>query len=225
MDRRAAHHRGPRGERADGVGHPAGVSGDHLDVLEPAAQHVGSDLGEHRGMALALRGQTGGDLDLAGGLDVDVGALVGADAGALDVAREADADPTSLGRHLLAEARELVPPDQVLELRQRRGVVAGVVLELAAVLEDQALVEGELVGLDEVGRPHVGAVLAEGVGDGVHGALHDVAALRAPGSAVGRDHHGVRVEALEDDPVGTRLVGAEAAGVEVMIGTISPYGM
>src|SRR3954467_4776911 len=35
VDRRAAHPRGARGEGADGVRHPAGVAGDHLDVLEP----------------------------------------------------------------------------------------------------------------------------------------------------------------------------------------------
>ena len=152
VDGGAAHHRGARRERADGVRHPAGVAGDDLDVLERHAEHVGGDLGEHRRVALALRGQPGRDLDLARGLDVHVGALVGADAGALDVAGEADPDLPSLARHLLAERRELVPADQVLELLQRRRVVAGVVLELAAVLEDQALVVGELVGLDEV-RP------------------------------------------------------------------------
>ena len=43
---RAAHHRGARGERADGVRHPAGVAGDHLDVLERHAELVGDDLGE-----------------------------------------------------------------------------------------------------------------------------------------------------------------------------------
>ena len=115
-------------------------------------------------------------------------------------------------RHLRAEGGELVPADQRLELLQRRGVVAGVVLELAAVLEDQALVVGELVGLDEVGGAHLGAVLAERGGDRVHGALHDEAALRPAGAAVGRDHHGVGEEALEDHPVVGRLVGAEQLG-------------
>ena len=212
MDRRAAHHRGARGERADGVRHPAGVAGDDLDVLELHAELVGDDLREHRLVALALGGQAGGDLDLAGGLDVDVRALVGADAGALDVAGEADADLPSLRRHLRLERRELVPADQRLDLLQQRRVVAGVVLQLAAVLEDQAVVVGELVGLDEVDGAHLGAVLAEVRRDRVHRPLHRVAALRPPGAAVGRDHHGVGVERLEDDPVVLRLVGAEQLG-------------
>ena len=143
---------------------------------------------------------------------MDVGALVGADAGALDVAGQADPDPASLRGHLGLERRELVPADQLLELDQRRRVVAGVVLELAAVLEDQALVVGELVGLDEVGGADVGAVLAEVRRDRVHGAFHRVAALRPAGAAVGRDHHGVGVERLEDHAVVLRLVGAEQLG-------------
>ena len=79
-------------------------------------------------VALALGGQAGRDLDLAGGLDVHVRALVGPDAGALDVAGQADADLPALRGHLGLERRELVPADQRLDLLQRRRVVAGVVL-------------------------------------------------------------------------------------------------
>ena len=102
----------------------------------------------------------------------------GPDAGALHVAGQPDADPSPLGRHLCAEGGELVPADELLELLQRGRVVARVVLQLAAVLEDQPLVVGELVGLDEVGRPHLRAVLAQRRRDRVHRALHDEAALR-----------------------------------------------
>ncbi len=141
-----------------------------------------------------------------------VGALVRPDPGALDVAGEPDPDGPPCGRHLRLVRRELVPPDQRPDLLQRRRVVAGVVLELAPVLEDQPLVEGELVGLDEVGRAHLGAVLAEGLGDGVHRPLHHEAALGAPGAAVGRDHHRVGVERVEPDPVDLGLVGPEQLG-------------
>ncbi len=141
-----------------------------------------------------------------------VGALVGADAGALDVAGQADADAASLGGHLGAEVLELVPADERLELLQRGRVVARVVGQLAAVLEDQAVLVGELVGLDEVGAAHLGAVLAEVGRDRVHGPLHHEAALRATGAAVGRDDDGVGVERLEDDAVVERLVGAEQLG-------------
>ena len=61
---------------------------------------VGDDLREDGRVALPLGGEAGRDLDLAGGLDVHVRALVGADAGALDVAGQADADPAPLGGHL-----------------------------------------------------------------------------------------------------------------------------
>ena len=74
------------------------------------------------------------------------------------------------------------------------------------------MVVGELVGLDEVRRPDLGALLAERRGDRIHGPLHHEAALRAPGPAVRRDHHRVRVEAVEGHPVGTRLVGTEQLG-------------
>ena len=70
-------------------------------------------------------------------------------------------------------------PTSSLIFCERGRVVAGVVLELAPVLEDQPLVVGELVGLDEVDGTHVGAVLAELGRDRVHGPLHHVAALRA----------------------------------------------
>ena len=49
-------------------------------------------------------------------------------------------------------------------------------------------------------------------GDGVHHALHDEAALGAPGTAVGRDDDGVRVERAELDPVDARVVGPEQLG-------------
>ena len=211
-DRRAAHHRGPGGERADRVRHPPGVAGHDLDVLERDPELVGHDLGERRLVTLALAGQAGGDLHLAGGLDVHVAALVGADAGALDVAGHPDADPSSLGPGLVAHPLEVVPADQRLELLQRRRVVAGVVDQRPAVLEGQPVVVGELVGLDEVGGAHLGAVLAQGGGDGVHRPLHRVDALRPARAAVGGDDHGVGVEAVEDDPVVVGLVGPEQLG-------------
>ena len=74
------------------------------------------------------------------------------------------------------------------------------------------MVVGELVGLDEVGGPHRGAVEAELRGDRVHGPLHDEAALRTARAAVGGHHHGVGEQRLELHAVGARLVGAEQLG-------------
>ncbi|CAB4716560.1 unannotated protein [freshwater metagenome] len=209
VDRRPAHHGRPGGEGADGVRHPAGVTRDHLHVLEAAAELVGDQLGEDGRVPLALGGQPGGDLDLARGLDVDVGPLVGADPGAFDVAGQTDADPAPDRRHRRLERREVVPADERFDLLQRGGVVAGVVLQLAAVLEDQPLVVGELVRLDEVGRAHQRAVPTEVGGDRVHRPLHHEAALRPAGTAVGGDHRGVGVERLEAHPVDVGLVGPE----------------
>ena len=186
-DGRPAHHRGARGERADGVRHPPGVAGGHLDVLERHAELVGDDLRERGPVALPLRGQAERDLDLAGGLDVDVRALVGPDAGALDVAGQADPDRAALARAISCRNdSKSSQPHERLELLQPRRVVAGVVDQRPAVLEGQAVVVGELVGLDEVHRPDLGAVLAEVRRDRVHRPLHrvdDLAAGRRRGTA------------------------------------------
>ena len=163
-------------------------------------------------MALALGRQAGRDVDPAARLHVDVPALVGADAGALDVAADAEADPATLGCGLLPVCREVVPADERLELGQGCREVAGVVLQRPAVLEHQPLVVGHLLGLDEVARAHLGAVEAELGRDGVHRALHRVAALRAAGAAVGRHENGVGVQRPELDAVGAGLVGAEQLG-------------
>ncbi len=141
-----------------------------------------------------------------------VRALVGTDTGALDVAGQSDPDPSTQCGHLGTESGELLPPDERLDLLKQSRVVAGVVLQLAAVLEDQPLVVGELVGLDEVDRADLRAVLAEVRRDGIHRPLHHVAALRPAGPSVGGDHHGVGVERLEDDAVVVGLVGTEQLG-------------
>ncbi len=113
MDGVAGHDRRARREGADRVLQPPRVAGDDLDVLEGDAELVGDDLGEDGLVALALGAEPGGDLDLAGRFDEDVAALVGADAGALDVGRQADAEHPALGRGLLLEAREVVPADEL----------------------------------------------------------------------------------------------------------------
>ena len=119
-DRVAAHDRGARGEGAHGVAEPAGVAGDDLDVLERHAQLVGGDLRERREVALALGGEPGRDLHLAGGLDHDVRALVRADAGALDVAGQADADLAAGGPGRRRLGQRVVPADQLHQLLAAR---------------------------------------------------------------------------------------------------------
>lgn len=139
-------------------------------------------------------------------------ALVRPDAGALDVAADADADAAALGRRPRLRLREGVPADQLLEHAQGLGVVAAVVDQRAPVLECQALVVGELVRLDEVGRPDLRTVPAEIGGDLVHRALHAEHALRAARAPVRRDLHGVGVDRGELDPVGAHLVRPQQLG-------------
>ena len=113
---------------------------------------------------------------------------------------------------LVAVRLEVVPPDQRLDLLQRGREVAGVVDQRPTVLEDQAVVVRHLLGPDEVAQPDLGAVQAALAGDRVHHPLHHEAALRPAGAPVGRDEHGVGVEAVELDPVGPGLVRAEQLG-------------
>src|SRR5215471_14220989 len=86
-----------------GAGTPvelARVSGDHADVARIAAEHVGGDLRERRVVALPLSGETGGDQHAPARLNADVSAFVRPDAGALHVARDADADIAPLAPRL-----------------------------------------------------------------------------------------------------------------------------
>ncbi len=183
-----------------------------MDVVHPHPQDLRHDLGEGGLVALALRRQPDRDVDPAGRLHLDVRTLVGADAGAFDVAADADADLAPMRARLVAVRLELLPPDQRLELGQRRGVVAGVVDQRSAVLERHLVVVGHLLGGDEVDRAYVGAVLAQGIGDRVHHAFHGEHALGPAGAPVRRDDHRRGVEGEELDPVRARLVRAEQLG-------------
>ena len=83
----------PAGERAHAVRHPAVSPVTTSTSSNRTPSSSATSCARTPSRALALGGQPGGDLDLAGRLDVHVGALVGPDAGALDVAGQADADP------------------------------------------------------------------------------------------------------------------------------------
>ena len=211
-DRVAAHHGGTRGECAYGVGESAGVTGRDEDILDRNPELVSDDLGEHRLMPLALAGQAGRDVDAATCLDLDVSAFIGTDAGSLDIATYPEPDPATLGRGLGAIGSEVVPAHQLLELGQTGREVAGVVHQRSAVLEEQSVVVGHVLHLDEVGAAHIGAVETEIVRDRVHRALHREDTLRPTRTAVGGDHDGVGVHREELDPVGAGFVGPEQLG-------------
>ena len=65
-----------------------------MTILERRAQLLGADLGERGRVALALAATPTSNVDLPGGVDAHGGALEGAEAGALRIAREAHADAT-----------------------------------------------------------------------------------------------------------------------------------
>ena len=163
-------------------------------------------------MPLPLGGQPGGHLDLAGRLDQHVAALVRTDAGALDVARQADADLAPLGPGRRPERLEGVPADELLQLLHRRREVAGVVDQRTPVLERQAEVVGHLVGLDEVRLAHGNTIEPQFTRYRIQSPLHDERALWPAGAPVRRHDDRVRVQALELDPVRARLVRAEQLG-------------
>src|SRR5674476_887150 len=139
-DRVAAHHGSARGECAYGITESAGVTGRDEDVLDRHPELVGDDLGEHRLMPLALAGEAGRDVDATAGLDLDVSALIGTDAGSLDVATDPEPDPATLGRAPGAIGSEVVPAHPLLQLGQTGREVAGVVHQRSTVLEEQSVV-------------------------------------------------------------------------------------
>ena len=82
-------------------------------------------------MALPLRADAGGDADLAIGLHLDLCAFVGPDAGAFDIAGDADADVAAFGaqpRLLLLD--EFLVADRFQRLVEHRLVIAAVIFEL-----------------------------------------------------------------------------------------------
>src|SRR6266545_8231379 len=165
MDRAAAGHQGPARVRSGAPVEPGGVAGDDCHVGGIAAERVGRDLRERRAMPLPLRGEPGGDQDLAARLDADVGALVGPDAGPLDVAADPEPEPASGRAPLGLRAPELRGADRRQRNLQTGRIVAAVVARGRAVLEREADVPGKLVRLDEVPAAYLGRLEAELTGD------------------------------------------------------------
>ena len=211
-DRVATHHGRTRGESAHGIGEPARVTCRDEDVVDRHTELIGDDLGEHGLVSLPLAGQAGGDVDPAAGLDLDMAPLVGTDARSLYVATDPEPHPATLRLGLGAVGREVIPAHQSLELGQTGREVAGVVDEGPPVLEEQAVVVGHVLDLDEVGAAHIGAIQPEVVRDGVHGAFHRIDTLRPTGPPIGRDDDGVGVHREELAPVGAGFVRPEKLG-------------
>src|SRR4029453_19073031 len=169
-----------------GAGAPVelpGVAGDHGDLTRIAAERVSGDLGEGGVVSLARGGQSRRYQHAAARLHSHMRALVRANARAFDVAPDPDAEVPSLGSGLRlarAERREVRSLEGHL---QSGGGVAAVVARRPAVLEREADVPRELVGLDEVAPAHLGVLETERLGDEAEHALHHERAVRAAGTA------------------------------------------
>ena len=132
------------------------------DVLGRDLPEIGHDLGEDRLHALALRAGAARDVDLARRVDPDKGALERADAGALDIAADAEAEIAALAARLaLAPPERLDAADRIERLLQGAGVIAAVVDDRLAVAIGDADPIRHLVGADHVAPPHLRRLQAQ----------------------------------------------------------------
>ena len=206
LERGDGHGIAARHQRAarEGAGAPveaAGVAGDDRDVGGIAAERIRGDLGERRLVALPVRGEAGGDEDLAARLDADARAFIRPDARALDVAGDAEAEMAAVGaRGGLARA-EVAVADHGQRHVEAGRVVAAVVAGRPAVLEGEAHVPRELVGLDQVAAADLDRLDPQLARDEPDDALHHEGAVRPAGAAVRRHLHLVRVDHVELDVI------------------------
>src|SRR3546814_9106396 len=127
MHRRAGVHGDAAAESTDAELDPGGIRRDHRDVRHVHAERVGTDLREHRAMALALRRGAGLDDDLAVGADAPFAALEGTEAGDFDAVADTDADMEALLPRRRLPLPEAVITRKVQPLRLTGRVVAAVV--------------------------------------------------------------------------------------------------
>ena len=202
VDRVAGDHRGAAREGGDAPVEGLGVAFHQDDVLDLDAELVGDDLREDGVVALSLRREPGVDVDLAGDrMDADMAALIGTEAGALDVAGEAEAEIAAVLARLLLLRRKAGRVEALGHQRERLVVLTAVEADFQAVGEEEALARiGEFVLGDQVAAADLEAVEAELVGELVHRPLDGEAGLRPAAAAIGRDRHGRGVDRLELDP-------------------------
>ena len=134
-------------------GHRAGVGLHVADLLDRDAEPVGHDHRERRGVALAVRGRPGHHRGRAVRLDPDAAELLAAEAGDLDVRRDADAEQLLLAgldpAGLLGAQRVHVGHPQ--RLLQRGLVVADVVGQPGAGLVGERVLGDQVAAPDLLG--------------------------------------------------------------------------
>src|SRR5215472_741108 len=129
------HHRGAAGEGAHTPMELVGVAGHHVNVGNSDADLVGDDLGEAGEMALTLGSDAGSEQHPAAALDLDSGALIGADAGAFHIKYHANAHTPSRSPQLrLLTGNECAIADRLQCLVENRAVIATVVMQRREIL-------------------------------------------------------------------------------------------
>ena len=127
MGRAAGHHRGARGVRADAVLDAVGLAehDPHPAVIDP--ERLGADLRHHRVDALPDRRAAGHQLDRAGRIDADPGAVERAEPALLDEHRDAGADQLAGVAAAAQLLLQRVPADPRQRLVEQQRIVAGIV--------------------------------------------------------------------------------------------------
>ncbi len=214
------------------------VAGAHVHVVGGDAEDVGDDLGGDGLVALALRGRSEGDDDLAEDVELDARHLV--------VARELEIRVQELGlaevvrprveRRADADAEQLSPALGVSPLLLERRIADEVEGDVEAARVVAGVVDaavrrlvGHLLGLDVVALADLDRVELELVGDDVDHALREpevlharVAPVRPAGGLVRAHLREVDVNVapavhprrhLRPDDAAERLVAAEGSAV------------
>src|SRR5262249_8567214 len=146
-------------ERAGAPIELVGIAGGDIDIGDVDAELVGDDLGKDGEVPLPLRADAGRDIDLAVRLHLYLGAFIGTNARAFDIAGNADADMAALGaqpRLLLGE--EFFVVDHRQRLVEDRLVIAAVIGERREVLIDDLVVVGKRTRRNEIAPAYFSAV-------------------------------------------------------------------
>ena len=110
-------------------------------------------------MPLPLRADPGCDADLAVRLHLDLRAFVRPDAGALDIARDADTDvPALRAQFRLLVLDELCIADGIKSHIENRLVVAAIVFERFEILVDDFVLVGEGTRWNQLAPPDLGGI-------------------------------------------------------------------
>src|SRR5271165_119680 len=187
MDRRREGDRAAAGERTGPARDPGRIGERNDDIVGCDLPHVGNDLSKDRLHPLALRGSTGGYIDLAGGIDAHGRTFERPYPGPLDIAADAESEIAALSARLaltLAERRDAA--DGIERFLQSARVISAVVDDRLAVAIEDARAIGHLLGADHVAPAHLRRLQSQTPGHEVDNPLHREHRFRTPRTTVSR---------------------------------------